>query len=218
MLRLFAFAALLALAPVTLADDADTEAAVAELGGTAKTDPTLDEQFQVFVTLPAATDNDLLRLAKRPDVGAIRLDDATRCSEKGLEVLRELPNLQKLMLGRCPLSPAKAVALGGLRTLTLLHLGDSRLTDAGLVYLKRLTNLNSLDLQDAPVTDRGMAVLVGFPKLAELSLAGTRVTDKGVGELAALKELKQLKLHKTAVTRKGIDAIEKALPKLIVRW
>lgn len=218
MLRHFTLAALLALAPAALADDGNTEAVVAELGGTAKTDETLDADFQLSVTLPVASDETLWRLAKRPDVGAIRIDDATRCTEQGLAVLRELPNLQKLMLGRCPLTPAKAAALGGLRTLTLLHLGDSRLTDAGLALLKKLTNLRSLDLQDAPVTDRGTAVLAGLAKLEELSLAGTRVTDKGVVELATLKDLKQLKLHKTAVTRNGIDAIEKALPKLIVRW
>ncbi len=218
MLRFFALVATLAVALPARADTADTEAAVAELGGTATTDPTLDDNFQVSVKIPAATDSDLLRLAKLPDIGAIRIGDATRCTEAGLAVLRELPNLQQLMLGRCPLTPAEAAALGGLRTLTLLHVGDSMLTDAGLAAMKKLVNLTSLDLLDAPVTDRAAPVLAGFKKLEELSLAGTQVTDKGVVGLAPLVGLKQLKLHNTAVTRKGIDAIEKALPKLTVRW
>lgn len=216
MLRCLALA--LAVAGPAFADQAETETAVAKLGGSVKIDKTLDEQARVSVTFPAATDDLLVKLAKLPEIGAIRLDDATKCTEKGFTALKELPDLQKLMLGRCPLTDAKAAALGGLRTLDLLHVGESRLTDAGLAGMKKLTNLKSLDLLDAPLTDKSAAVLVGFKKLEELNLAGTKVTDKGVVELAALAGLKTLKVNNTAVTRKGIDAIEKALPKLIVRW
>jgi hypothetical protein len=219
VIRLFAALAIaLATFAPARANSTETEAAVVKLGGTAKTDQTLDETARVAVVFTTATDAVLLKLGKLLDVGAIRISDATKCSVQGLAALRELPNLQRLQLGKCPLTDAKATALGNLRTLDTLHVGDSKLTDTGLAAMKKLVNLKSLDLLDAPITDKAVTTLVGFTKLEELSLAGTKITDKGVPLLAPLENLKTLKLQNTAATRKGIDAIEKALPKLTVRY
>lgn len=218
MVRPLSVLVLLAAFAPAQADMAETEAAVVKLGGTAKEDKSLDEMARVSVTLSSATDAVVFQLAKLPEVGAIRIDDATKVTEKGLAALKELPDLQRLQLGRCPLTPAEAAALGTLRTLDTLHIGSSGLTDTGLAAMKKLVNLKSLDLLDAPVTDKAVATLVLFKQLEELSLAGTKITDKGVPELAPLEKLKTLKLQNTTVTRKGIDAIEKSLPKLIVRY
>lgn len=218
MVRLPSVLLLLAVLTPVRADLAETEASVVKLGGTAKVDPALDEIARVSATFAAATDAVVFQLVKLPEVGAIRIDDATKLTDKGLAALKELPDLQRLQLGKCPLTDAKAAALGTLRTLDTLHVGSSGLTDLGLAGMKKLVNLKSLDLLDAAITDKAVPTLLLFKKLEELSLAGTKFTDKGVPELAPLEKLKTLKLQNTAVTRKGIDAIEKALPKLTVRY
>lgn len=218
MVRPLAVFVLVAVCAPARSDTTETEAAVVKLGGIVKVDKALDELARVSVTFATATDAVVFQLVKFPEVGAIRIDDATKLTDKGLAALKELPDLQRLQLGKCPLTDAKAAALGALRTLDTLHVGDSKLTDTGLAAMKKLVNLKSLDLLDAPITDKAVATLVQFKKLEELSLAGTKISDKGVPELAPLANLKTLKLQNTAVTRKGIDAVEKALPKLTVRY
>ena len=86
--------------------DAAEERAIAlavELGGTAKVDDKLDEMARVAVKLPAAGDVALRRLCKMPSVGAVEIFDATKCTEAGFASLKELPDLQSLVLGKCPL-------------------------------------------------------------------------------------------------------------------
>lgn len=222
MFRIGFCIAALVLASISLrADDSDDRAMAlaVELGGSAKVDEKLDEIARVSVKIPTATDSILQRLCKMPSVGAIEIGDATKCTEIGFAAIKELPDLQKLILGKCPLTEKEAVAIGTLRTLETLFISESKLTDTTFAHFKKLVNLKVLDVSDCGLSDKSASVLIGMKKLEELNLSRTKFGDAGVIALKALEQLKLLRLNQTDVTRKGIDAIEEARGTVLtVRW
>jgi len=223
MVKLFLPALLFATAfdPIALGaakpDAAELQAIAlsVELGGSAKVDEKLDEIARVYVKLPAADDATLRRLCKMPSVGAIEILDARKCSDEGFASLKELPDLQNLILGKCPLTEKDAAALGTLRSLNVLFVGESKLTDASFAGFKKLVNLKILDVSDAPLSDKSAAILLGMKKLEELNLSGTKFGDPGAIELTEMAKLRLIRLNRTNVTRKGIDALEEARGKAI---
>ncbi len=209
-----------AAAPKADEVEADAIARIVKLGGSAKIDEKLDENARVAVKLPTANDAALQQLCKLPNIGAVEILDATKCTEVGFAKLKELPDLQMLVLGKCPLTEKEANAIGTLRTLTVLFIGESKLTDVALAHFAKLVNLKTLDVSGAAaITDKSASVLVGFKKLEELNLSGTKFGDVGVTALKDLELLRVLRLNQSNVTRKGIDAIEAARGKdLTVKW
>ena len=192
---------------------------VATLGGEAKIDDKLNEMAAITATFEVATDSTLERLAKMPALGSITIYDASKITEKGFAVLRELPDLQKLIVGKGLVNDNSAAAIGTLRTLDTLALNASKLTDVGLAAMKRLVNLKVLVILDGNITDRSVPTLLGFKKLEQLNLCGTKLTDTGVIMLKNLENLTLLRLNNTNVTRKGITALEEARGQtLTVRW
>ena len=197
----------------------DAIALAVELGGSAKVDDKLDEIARVAVKLPSADDSTLRQLCKMPSVGSLEIVDAGKCTDVGFACLKELPDLQNLVLGKCPLRDKEAAALGTLRSLSVLFIGESKLTDTTFAHFKKLVNLKVLDISDCSITDKSAPVLLGMKKLEELNLSRTKFGDAGVTALKDLEKLRLLKLNQTNVTRKGIDAIEAARGKaLTVRW
>lgn len=197
---------------------AETIAAVKKLGGMAVVDDRLDEAAPVAVVFPTGTDALLIQLSKLPSVGGITFDDSAKCTEAGFAALKELPDLQKLVLGKCTVTDKSAAAIATVRPLQLLYLGEAKLTDDGLTGFKNLKHLKVLDLFKTKITDKGLAHLTGLAKLEELNLSGTKVSDAGVESLKELKALKLLRLNNTNVTREGVTKLEAALPKATVRW
>jgi hypothetical protein len=106
-------------------------------------------------------------------VGASLIDDTE------MERLKDLPQLQ------------------------LLLLDHSRITDAGLASLAELSELQSLLLDKTPITDAGLEHLAGLSQLQSLSLDNTRVTDVGLVHLARLSQLRTLWLKNIKVTDSG---------------
>jgi Leucine-rich repeat (LRR) protein len=210
---------LLTATSLSAADPVDeTIAAVKKLGGHAVVDDRLDPEAPVSVTFPTGTDALLVSLSKLPSVGGITFDDSGKCTETGFAALRELPDLQKLVLGKCTVTDKAAAVIATVRTLQLLYLGESKITDEGLAGFKKLKHLKVLDLYRTKVTDKGLTHLTGLVKLEELNLSGTKVSDAGVESLKELKALKLVRLNNTNVTREGVTRLEAALPKATVRW
>ena len=200
------------------AEEREVLAAVARLGGAGKLDATLGPTARVDVTVKSATDATLFALAKLPNVGAITIGDATRCTEKGYDALRELPDLQRLVLSKSAVNDRAAAVVGSIRPLQELYLGEARLTDAGLAAFKGRKHLRVLDLYRTAVTDKGVEVLATIKTLEDLNLSGTRITDKSIDLLAGLPSLKLVRLNGTGVTRAGVTRLEMSLPKATVRW
>lgn len=212
--------ALLTATPLFAADPAAEEAIVAvkKLGGKAVVDDRLDEIAPVSAMLPTGSDALLVSLSKHPSIGGITFEDASKCTEAGFAALKELPDLQKLVLGKCTVTDKAAAVIATIRPLQLLYLGEAKLTDDGLTGFKTLKHLKVLDLYKTKVTDKGLTHLIGLAKLEELNLSGTKVSDAGVESLKELKALKLVRLNNTAVTREGVTKLEAALPKATVRW
>jgi hypothetical protein len=197
---------------------AEAIAAVKKLGGMAVVDDRLDEIAPVSVMVSTGSDALLIQLSKLPSVGGITFEDSSKCTETGFAALKELPDLQKLSLGKNTVSDKSAASIATVRTLQLLYLGEARITDEGLTGFKNLKHLKALDLYKTKVTDRGLTHLTGLAKLEELNLSGTKVSDGGIESLKELKGLKLLRLNNTNVTREGVTKLEAALPKATVRW
>lgn len=211
---------LLALAPAAAAQTptADERAAVdgvGKLGGKATVDPKLPAAARVAAQFDAPTDAALAGLKKFPQVGAVNLFDAARCTDKGFAALRELPNLRKLVVEKAALTPAAAAAVGQGKELRHLALMDCGLTDAELAGLKSLTLLEHLTLADNPqITDKGMATVKGFERLRALNLNKTAVSDKGLAELRGLDGLRTLSVRMTKVTGDAADRFPDGMPNL----
>lgn len=188
---------------------------VVQAGGKAEIDPKLPTAARVVAKFESATDLTLSNLKKAPQIGAIDVFDATRCTDKGFAALKDLPNLRKLTLGKSEMSGPRTVAIGQLKELRVLFLRDSGLTDAELGSLKKLALLESLDISDNPqVTDKGMSSVKALERLQVLYLGKTGITDKGLMELKPLEALHTLNVVGTKVTAEAAEAFPDDMPNL----
>ena len=226
MLVRFSLAAMFALGltAVTLAQPAnktptDDEKKAIDLvvksGGKAEIDPKLPAAARVSAKFDSATDAVLAGLKKAPQIGALDVFDATRCTDRGFTALKDLPNLRKLILGKSEMSMQRAAAIGQLKELRHLYLAGSGLTDAELVSLKKLTMLEFLDASDNPrVTDAGMATVRTLDRLQVLYLGKTGITDKGLMELKPLDGLHTLNVVGARVTGDAAEKFADEMPNL----
>src|SRR5215475_10522525 len=118
-------AVLLGLLVLALTDRADEAAAVKmieKLGGTVTRDD------------------------KRPGKPVVVVDlRGTKITDAGLKELKELKNLQEVVLFRTAITDAGLKELKELKSLQWLHLGFTKITDAGLKKLKELKSLQGLN-------------------------------------------------------------------------
>ncbi|HEY1187640.1 MAG TPA: hypothetical protein VGE74_08280 [Gemmata sp.] len=204
--------------PQTAADDEQSaRAAITKAGGQAETDTKLAPSAQVVAKFESATDATLLALKNHPQIGAVNVLDATKCTEKGLAALKSLPNLRRLVLSRSQMSPARATAIAACAELRDLRLPGSGLRDAELATLKKLTLLELLDVsENGLVTDRGMTAVKELERLRALFLMKTAITDKGLMELKPLEGLRTLYVGGTKVTADATEVFTDEMPNLRV--
>jgi len=197
------------------ADERKAIELVMKAGGKAEIDPKLSESARVSAKFESATDGVLMNLKKAPQIGALDVFDATRCTEKGLAALKELPYLQRLIFGKSEMTVARAKAIAECKELRKLYLASSGLTDTALEELAKLTLLESLDISDnARVSDKGMASVKMLERLQALYLGKTNLTDKGLQELKNLDGLRSLNVVGTKVTGDAADKFADEMPNL----
>ena len=190
---------------------------VVRAGGKAVIDPKLPAAARVSAKFESATDGTLANLKKAPQIGAIDVFDATRCTDKGFLALKELPELRKLSLGKSHMTPPRVAAIGQCAELRSLYLAGSGLSDAELAGLKALALLESLDISDnAQITDAATATLKTLDRLQALYLGKTGLTDKGLMELKGLDGLRALNVVGTKVTGDAAEKFADEMPNLRV--
>jgi hypothetical protein len=139
------------------------------------------------------TDAALEHIAKCSVLKTLPIYNATQISDRGLEHLQALRELEYLNLG-----------------------GDgsksSRITDAGLKTIGRMTQLRRLVLDDLSLTDAGLDEIGKLTNLRLLVLGRLSITDAGLKHLTNLAQLETLRIDTCSVTKKGIVELGRRLP------
>jgi hypothetical protein len=219
----FALLALFLCTMTTFAADTPTKEEkaamdyIAKSGGKATLDPHFSSEGRVSAKFEAVSNATLSSLKKFPQIGGIEVLDASQCTTKGFANLKELPNLQKLVLGKSfPIAEGFA-AIGQCKELRHLGVVNSNLTDAELESLKSLTMLEHLAISGNPkVTDKGMQTVKEFERLRVLYLGNTSITNEGLMELKKLDGLRTLSVGGTKVTQDAAEKFADLMPNLRV--
>ena len=131
----------------------------------------------------------------------------TKITDAGLEHLKGLPQLDRLLLRMTEITDAGIKNTAGLKNLKTLWIGETKVTDAGLQHIEGLTQLTELALGGLNITDAGLEHLQGMKHLQVLQLTATKVTDAGLERLKGLTQLRVLQLKATAVTDAGLEKL-----------
>jgi len=126
-----------------------------------------------------------------------------------LPLLRQLPQLQELIIQTPKMNDAGMAQLEGLSKLTRLSLYGSGITDDGMKALKTLTGLHVLQIGTTAITDAGLANISGLTQLEQLGLRGTKISDAGLAHIGNLTNLTSLNVAETHVTDAGIAHLAK---------
>lgn len=197
------------------ADEQRAINAISKAGGTGRIDPKLPAEARVAAKFETATDTTLLTLRKHQKIGAIEIQDVSKCTSKGMNVLPDLPNLRKLVVGKANLKLVHVNAVGRCQNLRHLALLEAGLTDGTLEGLAKLTKLEHLTLSDNPkISDKGMQTVKRFERLQALYLANTAITDKGLRELKGLDGLRTLNVANTKITADAAEKFVDEMPNL----
>lgn len=142
----------------------------------------------------------------------------TQASDASLARLTGVTTLQELHLCGTKITNMGLKHVSGLTSLRVLDCWRCKnLTDAGLEHLAAMPHLQRLSLWNTNVTDDGLGHLKGLTSLRVLDLSHTRVSDAGLKQLEGLTSLQELALVGCdELTDAGIDALQKALPNVVI--
>jgi hypothetical protein len=138
--------------------------------------------------------------------------------DEGLAHLDDMAELWEIDLSGSRVTDRGLAHLARMPKLRFVELRSLTLTDAGLAHLSHLTNLERLTLEETPIGDDGLARLAGLGNLHGLDLRRTHVSDRGLVHLKAMPGLKGVALDKTLVTDNGVAELQRAMPKLVIRY
>jgi len=140
------------------------------------------------------TDAVLARIAELDHVTTLALGGSRQLSDDGLRHLARMSRLQNLNLSEYPGGKLTDRGLEVLRHLPNLRTFEMTwqrgITDAGVANLKSCDQLERVDLMGSPTGDGAIEALQGKPKLHYFS-SGRLVTDAGLGLLHNFPRLKK---------------------------
>jgi Leucine-rich repeat (LRR) protein len=196
---------------------------VTQLGGTLRTNQARKIIGVVIENTGKLTVADMQLIAKLSDLESIRLvgptvtDDYVEAlsgltklksvdiensniTNKSLEILKELPEIETLALRRNLGFTDDAIKLfaefPNLKTLRILYNGFSA---ASLLGLRELKAIRVLDLRALPVGDDTLISISKLENLEEIRIRSTSVTNSGMTFLKRCKNLKILELQDTSI-------------------
>jgi Leucine-rich repeat (LRR) protein len=162
-----------------------------------------------FSFSPKLDDACLKEIGAVKSLESLRLIDCPKVTSEGVAHLRNLKDLESLVLASTGIDDSALKTIKGLTKLTELHLGgDKKITDVGLAELKDMKQLRSLALWGTKTTDKGLAELKGLGQLTELRLSNTAITDAGLDQLKGMKKLFLLDLANTKVSDAGMERLK----------
>ena len=129
------------------------------------------------------TDRVLARIADCDHVVALSLDGSRELTDDGLLHLARMPQLEELVLSEYPGGKLTDRGLEVLRHLPNLRRFEmtwqAGITDAGIANLRHCDQLESVDLMGSPTGDGAIEALQGKPRLRSFA-TGRLVTDAGL--------------------------------------
>lgn len=145
-------------------------------------------------------DDDLQIISQLDQITSLNLDGSKRITEKGLEHLARMPQLQELIIG----GQVTDRGLEMLRHLPELRVfkmyWQGKVTDDGIANLKFCDQLEEVDLLGCNTGDGAIAALAGKPKLRRFQ-TGRNVSDEG---LALLQQFPAFKTPYSQVPEFGL--------------
>jgi hypothetical protein len=127
-------------------------------------------------------DDDLQIISQLDQITSLNLDGSKHLTDKGLEYLARMPQLQELILGG-QVTDRSLEVLAGLRELRVFKMfWQSNITDQGLAGLRFCDQLEDVDLLGCNTGDGAIAALAGKPKLRRFK-TGRNVSDDGLALL-----------------------------------
>jgi hypothetical protein len=105
-------------------------------------------------------------------------------------------------------------SIAALANLEELNIRGAKLTNAGTAPLVKLNKLRVLDLGQTPLSASGLGPLADLPALRQLSLYQCeRVSDDAIALLSRLAAIEFLDLEGTSITAAGLERLKAALPR-----
>jgi len=133
----------------------------------------------------------------------------TEITDKGLQVLQKLPNIERLSLhGANNISNDGLKEVARLKNLKHLELAGTNITDDGLKHIENLGHLKILDLRGLAIGDEGVETLSKIGSLQELLLIDTKITDSAVKSISILPNLEDLSISRTSVSDKAVPYLK----------
>lgn len=161
-----------------------------------------------------ATDEDLQVLAELPHLERLDLE-YSQVTDEGLKFLCGLTKLKRLDLQESNISSNGLKHVGALANLEILLLGDIAFDVSDVAFLDKLTRLESLAIRKAGLQDRDTGPLVDrlskLQNLVSLDLSRNAISDDSIKELVRLKRLKKLRLHDTNISDRGVNELGQEL-------
>ncbi|MFG0287068.1 MAG: transcriptional regulator [Rhodopirellula sp. JB044] len=137
-------------------------------------------------------------------------------TDKGLDIIAQLPDLEHLRLRLSPVTDEGIVSLTASKKLWLLNLPHSRITTEGVRKLQKLPKLKQLRLGSPRLSNECCRAIAELKTLRGLHLIGVPVTDDGLKTLTTLPRLESLYLDDSAVTETGWSWLFRNHPQLHV--
>ncbi len=138
----------------------------------------------------------------------LNLGNAGLVSDRGIACLKEMKQLETLIIHGYGGGARGLQALASLKGLKTVDLRGLSFGDAGLGFLREMPSIERLRLDDTGVTDAGLSVVRGLGTLIELRLRNTAVSDRGLDSVSSLKELETLDLSFTKVGDAGMPRLK----------
>lgn len=158
------------------------------------------------VVTPNVTDKGLEHIGQLTNLDSLFLSDSA-VTDATLVRLEPLQKLERLYLDRTQISDTGLKPIGSLKLLTTLSLSGTGISDEGVAALASLQNLDTLNLSDTQVTDACLQHLSGLGKLRVLTLDGTAITDEQTHLLKDFPAIESLSLQRTRITTAGLESL-----------
>jgi hypothetical protein len=148
-------------------------------------------------------DADLELLKDVPQIQHVVIS-AEKLTPAGLAHLQGLPNLEAVWLEGEAATDAWLPALKPLR-LRMLRLIETAITSAGWKHLQEMETVKELKVRGQALDDEAVQHLAGMTQLTELELPDTDINDARLKRLLPLKNLEKLDLEGNPVTDAGLE-------------